>query len=236
MRIYLFHCCQRRPFGARSRNLNSIQTSSSTLLPPDKLEAHPPTLPPPASPLSHVPLHLAPVIHFICLFFTGPSEREEGSKGIERVAAPSPFTSTVAWSRFDFTLSPFHSERGRGNTGREEGDNSSSFLAMVPPPPPPPPPPPESQPVQMKFPVPALTSDLMALLFPRVARIEVLDLGPQLCKRYLITVKLRGPGPPRWPPGLWELKPTRPAGTKGSPPAPVTAAPAHLETKGATGP
>ena len=131
MKIYLFYCCQKRPFGARSRNLNSIQTSSSPLLPPTNWKPTPTPPPPPPSPLSHVPLHLAPVIHFISLFFTGPSVREDGSKGGERVAAPSPFTSAVAWSLFapaaasgDFTLSPFHSETGGGGGGghRERGN------------------------------------------------------------------------------------------------------------------
>lgn len=63
--------------------------------------------------------------------------------------------------------------------------------------------------------------------------------GPLPCKHYLISVMQRGPRPPRRVPSLWELKPTWLAGTKSRPPlppAPATAAPAHLPTKGATGP
>lgn len=51
--------------------------------------------------------------------------------------------------------------------------------------------------------------------------------GPWLCKHYLIAVMLRGPGPPRRLPGLWELKPTLLAGTKGSPPLPLAPCPSH---------
>ncbi|KAF3857510.1 hypothetical protein F7725_009369 [Dissostichus mawsoni] len=53
---------------------------------------------------------------------------------------------------------------------------------------------------------------------------------------------VQGAPAPRRAPGLWELKPTRLAGTKGSPPLPPRPLPqpllppAHLLTKGATGP
>lgn len=63
--------------------------------------------------------------------------------------------------------------------------------------------------------------------------------GPLPCKHYLISVMQRGPWPPRCVPSLWELKSTWLAGTKSRPPlppAPAPAAPAHLPTKGATGP
>lgn len=51
--------------------------------------------------------------------------------------------------------------------------------------------------------------------------LECMCEGP--CKHYLIAVMLRGP--PCQLPGLWELKPTLLAGTKGSPPLPLAPLP-----------